>query len=184
MRLRLLAPLALALLAGCQLPPSWLPEGRKLSRWGPPINLLAPIAFPEHTARESRGHLIDEVSVYGYDRGVTLHFSLRDHHLADLLDAAGGLPPRNRRGRAHLGTVRAKVAMPGGEGYAFSFHNMSRRRAMALLAELCGRSIIVGSDVLDTIDVEVEGAPPFAVLRLLADEGGCVILEDHADDEK
>src|SRR5947209_8706013 len=68
------------------------------SRWGPPVVSIPLISQPERTARESRGHLIDEVSVYGYDRGVTLHFSLKDHTLADLLDAAGGLPPPHRRG--------------------------------------------------------------------------------------
>jgi hypothetical protein len=79
--------------------------------------------------------------------------------------------------------VHAKVNLPGGEGYAFSFHNIARRRAMSILAELSGRSIIVGQDVLDTVDIDVEGAPPIAVLKLLADDGGCIILEDHWDDQ-
>jgi len=120
------------------------------------------------------------VTVYGYEQGVRLHFSLREAKLATLLDAAGGLPKFGGSSREHLGMVRAVCDIPGGEGYAFDFRNWRRRDALALLADLTGRAIIVGPDVNDTIDVEVSGAPPIAVLRLLADEGGVVILEDDS----
>lgn len=130
------------------------------------------------TPRESQGYLHEEVTVYGYAQDVQLHFSLRDTRLADLLDAAGGLPAFGGRGRTHLGTVRAHADYPGGEGYAFSFVNWRRRDALTLLAEVSGRAIVVGPDVQDTIDVEVTGVPPIAVLRLLSDEGGVIILED------
>jgi hypothetical protein len=139
-----------------------------------PMN-QASVATPHASAQ---GHLRDEVTVYGYAEDVQLHFSLRDTCLAELLDAAGGLPRFGGRGRTHLGVVRAHVDLPGGEGYAFDFRNWRRRDALTLLADVSGRAIVVGPDVQDTIDVEVSGVPPIAVLRLLSDEGGVVILED------
>lgn len=150
-------------------------------RWAPSVICTPPIQAALGHIPGAKDYLVDdEVTVYGYEQGVHLHFSLRDASLASLLDAAGGLPKFGDKGREHLGVVRAEVDMPGGEGYAFSFKNWRRRDALGLLADLTGRAIIIGPDVNDTIDVEVKGAPPIAVLRLLADEGGVVILEDDA----
>jgi hypothetical protein len=147
-------------------------------RWAPSIISLPPIQAAMSISKDTRDNMKDDVTVFGYDRGVQLHFSLHDASLASLLDVAGGLPKFGGPGRVHLGLVRAECALPGGEGYAFNFRNWHRRDALVLLADIAGRSIIVGPDVNDLIDVEVKGAPPIAILRLLADEGGVVILED------
>ena len=170
--------LALLACAGCT---PFHPKPRVVHGWEHSIMEWPVIQASMVTPHESRGHLVsDDVTVYGYEKGVQLHFSLREATLAQLLDAAGGLPKFAAPGREHLGHVRAALDLPGGEGYAFNFVNWRRRDALSLLADVTGRSIIVGPDVRDTIDVEVSGVPPIAVLRLLADEGGVVILEDDA----
>lgn len=151
---------------------------RREPRWPPSVICRPPIQVALGFIPGAKDYLVDdEVTVYGYEQGVRLHFSLRDTTLASLLDASGGLPKFGDH-REHLGVVRAVCDIPGGEGFAFNFRNWRRRDALALLADVTGRAIIIGPDVNDTIDVEVSGAPPIAVLRLLADEGGVVILED------
>ena len=153
-------------------------RGRGEPRWSHSILTEPPCsAGLRHETITSRDTLIGDVTVYGYTR-TRLHFSLDETTLVQLLDAAGGLPRFGGRGRTHLGTVRASVRLPGGEGYRFSFKGWRRRDALALLAEIADKAIIVGPDVLDTIDVEVDGAPPVVLLRMLSDEGGVIILED------
>ncbi len=173
--------LALLLLAsGCS-DLRYVERARREPRWAPSIACYPPMQVALGFIPGQKDYLRgEEVTVYGYEQGVQLHFSLRDATLASLLDAAGGLPKFATREREHLGVVRAVCDFPGGEGYSFSFKNWRRRDALALLADVSGRAIIVGPDVNDTIDVEVKGAPPIAVLRLLADEGGVVILEDDS----
>ena len=151
---------------------------KKLPRWEPSIISRPPIQAALSIKKETRDRMIEDVTVYGYEEHVQLHFSLRDASLAALIDVAGGLPKFAENGRQHLGTVRADCHIAGGEGYAYDFRNWRRRDALMLLADVCGRSLIVGPDVNDTIDVEVKGAPPLVMLRLLADEGGVIILED------
>ncbi len=172
--------LPVLLSTGCSAFP--FPAHEQFERWGTPSTLRPPITAPYASYRQSgHGHLISEVNVFGYTEGTRLHFSLTDETpLATLLDVAGGLPKFGGRGRVHLGMVRAHVSVPGGEGYAYSFKNVRRREALCLLADVAGKSIIVGPDVNDTIDVEISGAPPSVVLRLLADEGGVIILEDES----
>jgi hypothetical protein len=148
-------------------------------RWAPSIICTPPIQAALGYVPGHQDYIKDEeVTVYGYEDNVKLHFSLREASLSQLLVACGGLPKFGGSGREHLGVVRAACDFPGGEGYAFSFVNWRRRDALALLADVTGRAIIVGPDVNDTIDVEVSGAPPIAILRLLANEGGVIILED------
>lgn len=179
-RLPVLTLLAIFCAAGCS-DLRYVYRQRKEPRWAPSVICTPPIQAALGRIPGQKDYLVDDnVTVYGYEQGVRLHFSLRDATLASLLDAAGGLPKFGGRSREHLGLVRAVCDMPGGEGYAFSFKQWRRRDALALLADITGRAIIVGPDVNDTIDVEVSGAPPIAVLRLLADEGGVVILEDDA----
>jgi hypothetical protein len=149
-------------------------------RWAPSIICTPPIQAALGRVPGQQDYLKDDaVTVYGYEDNVKLHFSLREASLSQLLVACGGLPRLTSR-REHLGVVRAVCDLPGGEGYAFNFINWRRRDALALLADLTGRAIIIGPDVNDTIDVEVSGAPPMAILRLLANEGGVIVLEDEA----
>jgi hypothetical protein len=179
MRPLLLASLAVLSLAGCS--DLRAPVRERFPRWAPSSICTPPIQVALGVVPGNRERLKnDEVTVYGYEQGVYLHFSLEDTPLSQLLDAAGGLPKFDDRGREHLGVVRAVCDLPGGEGYAFDFKNWRRRDALTLLADVTGKAIIVGPDVNDTIDVEVKGVPPAAVLRLLADEGGVIILEDDA----
>jgi hypothetical protein len=180
MRPLVLSVVLLSLLAGCS-DLRYVSGRRREPRWAPSVICTPPIQVAIGRMEGQRDYLIgDEITVYGYEQGVRLHFSLREASLASLLDAAGGLPKFGGSRREHLGVVRAVCDIPGGEGYAFNFRNWRRRDALALLADVTGRAIIVGPDVNDTIDVEVSGAPPIAVLRLLSDEGGVVILEDDA----
>src|SRR5262245_9576508 len=90
-------------------------------RWAPSVICTPPIQAAMARIPGQKEYLVEEVTVFGYEQGVQLHFSLREARLSSLLDAAGGLPKFGGSRREHLGVVRAVCDMPGGEGYAFNF---------------------------------------------------------------
>src|SRR3954471_505884 len=76
-------------------------------RWAPSVICTPPIQAALGHVPGSKDYLVDDaVTVYGYEQGGRLHFTLREATPSSAIDAAGGLPKFGGRQREHLGLVR------------------------------------------------------------------------------
>lgn len=122
-----------------------------------------------------RDHMIGAVTVYGIGP-LPINIELRDNSLGRVVDAVGGLEKYSawlKKKPQH----RLITSCPGeGAGVAFSLHDMRRREALVIVARFAGKRIVVAANVEGSVDLEIPDAAPEALLKMLASDGGLVII--------
>jgi hypothetical protein len=120
-------------------------------------------------------HMVGGVTVYGVTPQ-PINFELRENSLAKIVDALGGLPKwsgMQPKAPPHRLITECPTDVAG---VAFSLHDMRRREALVIVARFAGKRIVVAANVEGSVDLEVRDAEPDALLRMLAADGGLIIV--------
>jgi hypothetical protein len=120
-------------------------------------------------------HMVGGVTVYGVTPQ-PINFELRESSLAKIVDALGGLPKYSAmltKAPPHRLITECPTDV---SGVAFSLHDMRRREALVIVARFAGKRIVVAANVEGNVDLEVRDAEPDALLRMLAADGGLIIV--------